>query len=186
MEIRPAKKTDAKHMAEFIIMAEGELVNFLTGSSSSAEALTNLEKLITIEDSRYSWQVAHIALLNKQVAGAIWHFPASQQEKLDQPLINRLNQLGHSVNKLVTEGMPDSYYLSSMAINPEFRGQGIGTSLLNSIEKSAREKGFASLSLLVEEDNKKARKLYERQGFNAGKEVSIKNIKFLQMGKPLA
>lgn len=47
----------------------------------------------------------------------------------------------------------------------DFRGRGIGTALLRMLLASAREKGLRTISLSVEDGNR-ARRLYERVGFN--------------------
>jgi ribosomal protein S18 acetylase RimI-like enzyme len=52
----------------------------------------------------------------------------------------------------------------SMAVLPEYRGQGIGTLLLNEMIRKAMDSGFISLSLSVDPNNP-ALRLYERQGF---------------------
>ena len=52
----------------------------------------------------------------------------------------------------------------SIGVVPASRGQGVGSSLLAALVASAREHGFAALSLSVEPDNR-ARHLYERIGF---------------------
>jgi ribosomal protein S18 acetylase RimI-like enzyme len=52
----------------------------------------------------------------------------------------------------------------SIAVVPSSRGRGIGSALLSELGVRAREAGFSSLSLSVEEGNRAAR-LYERAGF---------------------
>jgi ribosomal protein S18 acetylase RimI-like enzyme len=59
----------------------------------------------------------------------------------------------------------ESYYVCGMAIDAEFRGRGIGTHLLAEAEKTAQALGFAKLSLIVFEQNTRARRLYERYGY---------------------
>jgi len=51
-----------------------------------------------------------------------------------------------------------------MAVSPEYRGQGIGTLLLNEMVKKAKDTGFTSVSLSVDPSNS-ALRLYERHGF---------------------
>lgn len=53
----------------------------------------------------------------------------------------------------------------SMALLPEYRGRGIGTKLLRHL-LSAGEERYDAVSLSVSESNP-ARRLYEREGFNA-------------------
>lgn len=51
-----------------------------------------------------------------------------------------------------------------IGVLPAWRGQGVGGRLLGALVLAAREHGFASLSLSVEQDNP-ARRLYDRVGF---------------------
>lgn len=57
--------------------------------------------------------------------------------------------------------------IHDLAVNPEFRGRGIGRALIKAVEKKAREAGCCKLTLEVREDNR-ARNLYERSGFEYG------------------
>jgi ribosomal protein S18 acetylase RimI-like enzyme len=52
----------------------------------------------------------------------------------------------------------------SIAVEPAYRGLGIGRNLLDSLAESARTAGHPALSLSVEEDNP-ALRLYERAGY---------------------
>jgi ribosomal protein S18 acetylase RimI-like enzyme len=60
----------------------------------------------------------------------------------------------------VANGVPEL----TMAVFAQYRGQGIGTKLLDAILDVARERGYAAVSLSVEDDNG-ARRLYEQAGF---------------------
>lgn len=52
-----------------------------------------------------------------------------------------------------------------MALLKEYRGNGIGTSLMNELFKEAKQRGIRCLSLSVDPGNIPAVKLYERFGF---------------------
>ena len=56
------------------------------------------------------------------------------------------------------------FYVQAIAIDEELRGEGIGSTLIDSIEDRARATGSARLSLDVAAKNKSARRLYERRG----------------------
>lgn len=58
-----------------------------------------------------------------------------------------------------------SLYISGLALEPEARGRGIGTSLLGLAHKRARDMGLSQLSLIVFEENDGALRLYKREGF---------------------
>lgn len=58
--------------------------------------------------------------------------------------------------------------LHDLAVDPTFRGQGIGRLLLKDLEARARKEGFCRLSLEVRKDNLVAQALYRSEGFSAG------------------
>lgn len=73
----------------------------------------------------------------------------------------------------------DAYPELSMAVLPEFRGQGVGTALLNKLLSAARKR-FLGVSLSVSAGNP-ARRLYERAGFMpviSGADAIIMLVKF--------
>ncbi len=55
--------------------------------------------------------------------------------------------------------------IHDLAVIPGLRGRGIGRALLEQAEARARERGCCKLTLEVQEDNLRARGLYERFGF---------------------
>ncbi|MGD8288957.1 MAG: GNAT family N-acetyltransferase [Gemmatimonadota bacterium] len=52
-----------------------------------------------------------------------------------------------------------------LAVVPEWRGRGVGRALLTAAEERARREGCCKLTLEVQEDNLRARGLYESFGF---------------------
>ena len=55
--------------------------------------------------------------------------------------------------------------IHDLAVLPQYRGQGVGTALLNAVEDHARRKGCCKLTLEVLDDNTPARAVYQRFGF---------------------
>jgi ribosomal protein S18 acetylase RimI-like enzyme len=55
--------------------------------------------------------------------------------------------------------------IHDLAVIPECRGQGIGKALLAAAEAEAIRRGCCKLTLEVQDDNRRARGLYERAGF---------------------
>jgi len=56
-------------------------------------------------------------------------------------------------------------YVYSFRVKPAYRGRGIGTRLMHTIETDLRQRGFARVTLNVAKDNLLARRLYERLGY---------------------
>jgi ribosomal protein S18 acetylase RimI-like enzyme len=65
-------------------------------------------------------------------------------------------------------------YISDVAVDPAFEGQGVGRILLDKAEDWAREQGCSLLTLYVFSNNSRARKVYEKLGF---KEEIAKYVK---------
>lgn len=57
--------------------------------------------------------------------------------------------------------------IHDLAVNPQFRGNGIGEALLAEVERKAKKENCCKVTLEVREDNR-ARNLYERAGFSYG------------------
>lgn len=56
-------------------------------------------------------------------------------------------------------------YLYAFRIRPEFRSQGLGSTMLAVVEDDLSQRGFSWVTLNVARDNPRARKLYERHGY---------------------
>jgi ribosomal protein S18 acetylase RimI-like enzyme len=65
-------------------------------------------------------------------------------------------------------------YISDLAVDSAFEGQGVGRILLDKAEDWAREQGCSLLTLYVFSGNSRARKIYEKFGF---KEEVVKYVK---------
>jgi ribosomal protein S18 acetylase RimI-like enzyme len=52
-----------------------------------------------------------------------------------------------------------------LAVLPDFQGQGVGTRLLDEVERRARQRGCCKITLEIHDTNHGAKRLYERVGF---------------------
>ena len=59
----------------------------------------------------------------------------------------------------------DEIHINNVAMRPQFRSQGIGTSLLHHVLAAGKELGARRATLEVRASNDAARRLYERLGF---------------------
>lgn len=60
-------------------------------------------------------------------------------------------------------------YLSNLAVQPDFRRQGVAYELLKHCEMVGKKWGLLDMSLHVREDNTAARQLYERCGYRTNR-----------------
>ena len=59
------------------------------------------------------------------------------------------------------------FLMDGLFVAPAARGRGVGTRLLAAIAEEARARGYREIRLDVVEENRRARALYERQGYRA-------------------
>jgi ribosomal protein S18 acetylase RimI-like enzyme len=78
--------------------------------------------------------------------------------------VSRFSRRMLSFIDVVPEG---DFYVRALAVDGGYRGGGIGTILLESLEDRARDAGSSRLALDVAAKNKRARQLYERVGMSA-------------------
>lgn len=186
MFIREAEKSDSCAIARFIAYAESEMVHFFTGSDDIEVALPMLEAFVlSSTENRYSINNVLVAEIDGAPVGAIVCFAADSQPGLDNQLLRELNKRGLNLERLTLEGEEGTWYLSTMGIDPEFRGKGIGTALMNAAMARGRERGYDRVSLLVSPGKPRARALYERLGFSAVGPVHMGEIVYERMCKPL-
>lgn len=56
-------------------------------------------------------------------------------------------------------------WLEDVVVHPQWRGQGVGTALIDHIKTFARERGLLRITLLTDFDNARAIRRYESTGF---------------------
>ena len=82
--------------------------------------------------------------------------------------LRALRMLGNLL--LLSEGVgPDEFIVETLAVDPRFRGLGIGTSLMHEAESKARTMGKRTMSLGVITENDGAIRLYQRLGYTTSK-----------------
>ncbi|MFI5324286.1 MAG: GNAT family N-acetyltransferase [Thermodesulfobacteriota bacterium] len=119
-----------------------------------------MEKRYSREDNHFSYKNCVIAESGGEVAGMIAAFPMIEPDQ--NVLHTEMDPVLIPYSKLEQY---NSYYIAGMAVNPEYRGKGIGTKLLNISAEKSTSLDLPQLSLIVFEQNEGAKRLYERHGF---------------------
>lgn len=171
--IRKAEKEDAPLIAEAIMMALGdEMVDNMSNGRGRGAVREIFTRLAETEDAQYSYRNTMVAEMSDgSVAGLVIAYDGSillRARRLFFALTGEL--LGWDIHEMVADGEPDvetdpsEYYLDSLAVMPEYRGEGIGTALIRAVEERAAKVG-KPVGLLCAEHNDSARSLYEHLGF---------------------
>lgn len=91
------------------------------------------------------------------------------ESELDNPLSVFLAAYDEESNELAAYGgvwlMYDIGNITNIAVNPSYRGEGIGRELLRLLEKLCRERGMNEITLEVREKNEPAKNLYLSEGY---------------------
>ncbi|MFT3974621.1 MAG: GNAT family N-acetyltransferase [Amaricoccus sp.] len=165
--IRPARRPDAPDLARLGDMAGHGLPSFLW-RRSAAPGQDPMEIGIaraSRDNSGFSWTNATVAEIDGRVAAALVTCPIGDTpEPLDGlgPIVATLQALE---NRAL-----GSQYVNVLAVYPEFRRRGLGRRLL---AEAARLAGPRRLSLIVEDANANARRLYESFGFRVADEAPM-------------
>ncbi|MBQ0140711.1 MAG: GNAT family N-acetyltransferase [Kurthia sp.] len=167
MDITVRKSTvqDGPAVAPLIIDAIGEIANRITGEETEEKIISSLIELFEREDNRNSHLNTYIAEHDGQVAGMMIIYGGDKAINLDAQLEKWLAAKNTQIQTIEVEARPDEYYIDTICVHPDFRGQGIGTILLKHAEVLCKEAGYSKLSLSVELEKKRARHLYEKIGF---------------------
>lgn len=162
--IRPARKSDAAALAILVDIA-GEGMPAYMWSTLKEPAQSAFEfgrSRAARETGGFSYRNATVADVEDEVAAALVGY------RLDDPYdTGDLNDLPEMVRPLVVleAKAPGSWYVNVLAAFPEFRGQGLGSTLLDVAEDQAKASGADTLSIIVASENKGAAKLYARVGY---------------------
>lgn len=186
MHIRPASVADALDIAKYIVMAEGDNITLLFRDEAETVARDILVPLIlSTEVNRFSLENVLVAEWDGAPAGAVLAFPADRQDELDKPVLAVLRRRGRDFERLYPEGEKGTYYLCSMGVDPDYRGMGIGTTLMAEAERKGQSMGLDRSSLLVAKDKPKVRGLYSRLGYVVSGEANIAGLEYWRMIKNL-
>jgi ribosomal protein S18 acetylase RimI-like enzyme len=166
LRLRPARKDDAENLARLIdIAGEGFGMYLWSQAAKPGESALEIGKRrAQREDGGFSYRHATIAEVDEKVAGLLLGY------RLAEPyVLGDLSALPDMVRPLVEleAEAPGTWYVNALAVFPEYRGQGVGARLLAEAELRAIEVGAPGLSLIVADQNVRAKRLYLRTGYRA-------------------
>lgn len=168
MRIIEARKSDAPLIARSIMDAVGmEICENLAGNDRT---LADVERLFTglaeREDSQYSYLNTLVAVDDDgKSVGVVVSYDGARLYDLRKAFFEQVKkELGRSLDDVDDETDPGEFYIDTLSVLPEYHGQGVATALLKGAIRRAAEAGKPA-GLLVDKDNHRARRVYERVGF---------------------
>lgn len=183
--IRRAKPIDASVAVPLIIEAIGNIAEQMTGEHDSVAVERELIGLFKREDNRHSYLTTVVAESKGSITGVMVLYSGKRAIELDKKLENWLREKTSENIVIPPEAHSDEFYIDTVCVHPDYRGQGIGSLLLAHAEKIAIEEGFTKLTLNVEEEKEAAIRLYERVGYHVAEPWTIYGGAFHHMVKSL-
>ncbi|MFV0557767.1 MAG: GNAT family N-acetyltransferase [Enterococcus sp.] len=187
--IREIRATDHPEIATLllVIFADMELPFLQKYGREMTRAV--LMRAMADPNYRYGNHRGIVVELHGEIAGVAFGYPAQ-----DEPLIDTASEAAFRQLELDTqttfftdsETFANEWYLDSICVAQKFRGQGIGSKLLAAIEKLVTRDDEQILGLNVDYANPKAKKLYERQGFQVVGTKVISGHLYEHMQKKIA
>lgn len=117
------------------------------------------------EDVLYSWRNTVIAEVGGRPAGMLTAYDGRHYHDMRVNTMSLIKQhLGVEFPGMEDEAAAGEYYLDSLAVMPEYRGQGIGRQLLQQGIKDGQRLGL-DVTLAVDPVNGRAKELYQFLGF---------------------
>lgn len=184
--IRKAQPRDADFAAPLIYEAIGDVAHSLTGTSDAKEAVRVMRHFFAQKGNRLSYENAVIATNGDERLGLALFYHGSRTQELDRPFVEYVERTTGRTPHIVKEARDDEFYLDTVVVSGAHRGKGIGKALLGAFEQEAANRGHDSVALLVDKDNDKARKLYEKIGYREDGTIWVSGHLFSHMVKKIA
>ncbi|MHC8323558.1 GNAT family N-acetyltransferase [Pseudomonas sp. GB2N2] len=157
---RPAVRADSGEIARlFQISSEGASDYIWSQLAEPGQDLLDVGALrYARDDVDFSWQNCLIAEANGHVVGML-HSYAMRHDPLAEPTTDPV------LAPYADMEIPDTLYISSLALHDGWRNQGLGKQFLAHAQERSTQLGLKGLSLIDYAANTGARRFYERHGF---------------------
>ena len=191
--LRDASVDDADKAAELLYISKDWIKEYLH-LRNKEETIKLLKELFVTKDNTFSFTKTRLAEINGEIVGLLLSYPGKSSIKLSLKTVFRLYRIkGFSSILLVLKMFWDSlkfekadkkeYYISSMAVDYDYRNLGIGEKLLSDAERLARRSNHKRCSLLVRVNNEPAKNLYYKFDYKIINVFKFNKFKICKMIK---
>lgn len=181
--IRVAKPKDAPLIAQIVAMAIGDELSLK--DYCGEQYLKVLEEIALNEKTQYSFKNTLIAEIENVPIGAVIGYDGAKLFELRDYTFSIINQHLNKIPNMTAETQAGEFYLDSIAILPNYRGQGFGKDLISALCQKALAEGHENIGLLVDFENPKAENLYSKLGFKRINETEFLGHKMWHLQKKL-
>jgi len=174
------KKTEAEHFARLMEISAPEYFPALLGPKFSEL----FRRLFLEKQNLFSHEHVVFSIYEGQIAGMLlsydWRTKEREEKRTGWLMMKSLGfdflrKLPGFISSTFGSGRLEKgdYYVSNVAVYPEFRGKGIGKALMLEAEQLAKESGAERIVLDVERENEIAIAVYHKLGYSVEREHSL-------------
>lgn len=167
--IKNAGREQAAEIAYLVMEAMNhECCMFFAGAEHTLDDFHRMmTRLVEDDNSQYSYRNTLVATDgNGHLAGICVTYDGGRLHNLRRAFVNAAREeLGRDFSDMGDETQAGELYIDSIAVDRQFRGRGIATTLLEAAAIKALLMGLPAVGLLVDKGNPDAERLYLRAGF---------------------
>lgn len=171
MILRAAKKEDLYAVIPLVISAINDMALTYTGYDDYELAEKAIKDLYLAPDTRFYYGNIILLEIEGEIAGQATAYPAELVPILNKGFSSVYNPIAENRDAFLErlynsrEGYDGEYYIDSIAVAEKFKGMGYARFMLEKLSEKALISGYKAISLLVDPDNEKAKRVYENIGF---------------------
>lgn len=167
LSIVEGRREQAADLTRLIMMAmTDDCCLYFAGEGRTTDDFYRvMHRLVREEQSQYTFRNTLVALCDGKVAGCCVAYDGGQLHELREAFFKAmLEELGRTFDTFDDETSEGEYYIDSLAVYPNYRGQGIATELLRATIARGKSLNLTP-ALLVDAANANAERLYTALGF---------------------
>lgn len=168
IDFRPAQASDAHDIARFFQLTSEGMADYIWSKlAAPGEALLSVgASRYAREQGDFSYKNCLMATFEGRVIGMMHSY--ALREAPDRPV-----ETDPVLAPYADMEVPDTLYISSLALDEAWRSQGLGVQFLRHAQQRAEDAGLTGLCLIDYAENHGARRFYERHGFQIVKACQI-------------
>ena len=162
--IRPAVKEEAPQIAELFMLAWPVDEIIASNGITYLQLHESMTAIAAMTETIYSFKNTFVAEIEGKIVGAMCAYDGADYQRLKQPVVDMLGSDSGFAQLKETEA--GEFYLDSVGVLNEYRGQGIASNLFAAQIARAASLGHTTVGLIVDIDKPQAEALYTRLGFS--------------------
>jgi ribosomal protein S18 acetylase RimI-like enzyme len=174
--IRPAQPGDAEVAAVLLYSAYTHTqVTYPLQEEHENRFIERLQHFFRHEGNRFSYQYIQVADQSSAVVGLVLSFGGRDEVRINAAVGSWLEQ----------EAQDDEWYVDALAVFKDWGRKGIGTRLLQTAERQARQHHYPKIALHVAQGNKQAFDLYVHLHYVVTQQTFLYQRPYVRMVKTL-